>query len=84
MATPANSLNISQTGLVNFTPPATFTGVTVTQHDVLVGAAGNGITSVAPSTAGFILTSNGATSDPSFQAPASTSSWERYFLIMGG
>jgi hypothetical protein len=41
---------------------------TVTQHDVLVGAASNGITSVSPSTAGYVLTSNGGSSDPSFQA----------------
>jgi trimeric autotransporter adhesin len=44
------------------------TGNTVTQHDVLVGGASNAITSVSPSTAGFVLTSNGAGSDPSFKA----------------
>ena len=40
----------------------------VTQYDVLVGGASNTITSVSPSTAGFILTSNGVSADPSFQA----------------
>lgn len=40
---------------------------TVTQYDVLVGAASNGITSVAPSaTSGIPLVSQGASSDPAF------------------
>lgn len=85
MPTTGNSLNISQVGLVNFDGTATFTGVTVTQHDVLIGGASNAITSVSPSTAGFVLTSNGTSADPSFQVAASgTSSWERTFLTMGG
>jgi len=67
MSTPANSLNISQTGLVNFDGTATFTGVTVTQHDLLVGAASNSITSVAPSaTSGVPVISQGAAADPTF------------------
>lgn len=43
------------------------------QHDVLVGGANGSITSVSPSTAGFVLTSNGTGSDPSFQAAAISS-----------
>lgn len=39
----------------------------LTQHDVLVGGAANAIVSVTPSTAGFVLTSNGTSVDPSFQ-----------------
>lgn len=38
----------------------------VTQYNVLVGAASNGITSVAPSTAGQPLISQGAAADPAF------------------
>ena len=40
----------------------------LTNHDVLVGAGTATITSVSPSTAGFVLTSNGVSADPSFQA----------------
>lgn len=68
MSTPANALNISATGLVKFDGTATFSGVTVTQHDLLVGAASNGITSVTPSTAQNILVSNGTSVDPSFKS----------------
>lgn len=67
MPTPANSLDVSSSGLVKFDGTATFSGVTVTQHDVLVGAASNGITSVAPSsTSGVPLISQGASADPAF------------------
>lgn len=40
----------------------------ITQFDVLVGGATNAITSVSPSTAGFVLTSNGTAANPTFQA----------------
>lgn len=67
MSVPANALDITQQGLVKFDGSTTFTGVTVTQHDVLVGAASNGITSVAPSaTTGVALVSQGAAADPAF------------------
>lgn len=39
----------------------------LTNHNVLVGAGTATITNVAPSTSGFVLTSNGASADPSFQ-----------------
>lgn len=45
---------------------------TLTAHDVLVGAGTSPVTPVSPSTAGYVLTSNGTSSDPSFQAPVST------------
>lgn len=45
------------------------TGNAVTQYNVLVGGASNAINSVAPSsTTGYVLTSNGASANPSFQA----------------
>jgi hypothetical protein len=40
----------------------------LTNHNVLVGAGTATITNVPPSTAGFVLTSNGAAADPSFQS----------------
>ena len=64
-----NAVNCDTTGVVAYNATTgAFTASTLTQHDVLVGGASNAITSVAPSTAGFVLTSNGAGSDPSFQA----------------
>lgn len=67
VATPGNSLNITAAGLVKFDGTSVFSGVTVTQHDLLIGAASNGITSVAPSaTSGVPVISQGASSDPIF------------------
>lgn len=69
MSTPANSLDITQAGLVKFDGISNFTGVTVTNHNVLLGGASNAITSVAPSaTSGVPLISQGAASDPVFGA----------------
>ncbi len=42
----------------------------ITQYDVLVGGATNTITPISPSTSGYVLTSNGTGSNPSFQAVA--------------
>src|ERR1700690_320823 len=67
-ATPGNALNVSSAGIIVFDGTATFSADTTTNHNVLLGAASNGITNVAPSTSGFVLTSNGASADPSFQA----------------
>ena len=62
-----NAVNISAAGLVRYDGAGTFTGVSVTQHDVLIGASSNGITSLAPSaTAGVPVVSNGAGADPVF------------------
>jgi hypothetical protein len=55
-----------------------------TQYNVQTGGPQGTLNNVAPAAAGTVLTSNGPTSQPTFQAAASTSSWERYFLIMGG
>ncbi len=56
------------TGVLIGNGTSAVTGNAITQHDVLVGGASNAITSVSPSTSGFVLTSNGVGSDPSFQA----------------
>ena len=67
-----NSLNINSTGVVAYnSTTGVFTESAITDHYALVGGTSNAITSVNPSTAGFILTSNGPGVDPSFQvAPA--------------
>ncbi len=65
-----NSINLSAAGVVAYNGSGTFTGSPITQHDVLVGGSSNAITSISPSTSGFVLTSNGTGADPTFQAPA--------------
>lgn len=62
-----NSDNISSAGLVRYDGAGTFTGVTTTVHDLLIGATSNGITNVAPSaTSGVPVISQGASADPTF------------------
>jgi hypothetical protein len=48
---------------------------TITAHTVLVGEGSSPLVGVSPSTAGFVLTSNGTGADPSFQANAATVTW---------
>lgn len=67
------------TGILTGNGTSAITATTVTQHDVLVGAASNAVASVSPSTAGFVLTSNGTGADPSFQIPAITGSLTYFF-----
>lgn len=63
----SNSLNISSSGIVKFDGTATFSGVTTTQYNALVGDTSNGIASVAPSaTSGVPLISQGASANPTF------------------
>lgn len=66
MAT-GNAINANSTGLVRYNGSGTFDAVTTTEHAVQVGAASNGLTSIALGTSGMVLTSNGAGLDPSFQ-----------------
>lgn len=68
-----NNINTVGTGSITIVGnPGTSTLTTqltgLTNHNVLVGAGTATITNVVPSTAGFVLTSNGAAADPSFQA----------------
>lgn len=66
MAT-GNAINANSTGLVRYNGTGTFDSVTTTNHNLLVGASSNGITSVAPSaTSGVPVISQGASSDPTF------------------
>ena len=69
MSIATNSLNINSSGVVAYNATTgVFSESVLTQHDILIGGASNAITSVAPGTAGFVLTSNGAAADPSMQA----------------
>lgn len=62
MAT-GNSINANATGLARYDGAGTWTGVTVTNHSVLIGAASNGITSLALTNGQLAIGSTGA--DPS-------------------
>jgi hypothetical protein len=62
-----NNINENVTGLVNASGTGTFSGVTVTQYNSLIGSTSNGITSVAPgSTSGVPLISQGASANPAY------------------
>ena len=64
-----NSVNLSSEGITGYDGSGNFTGTPVVAHNVLVGGASSDvIVNVTPSTVGFVLTSNGATADPSFQS----------------
>ena len=64
MAT-ANAINANSTGIVRYDGAGTFTGLTLTQHSVLVGGASNAITSLTVGTNGQVIVgSTGA--DPVF------------------
>lgn len=57
-----NAVNITSAGLVKYDGAGTFTGVTVTQHSVLIGGASNGITSLALTSGQLAIGNTG--SDP--------------------
>jgi hypothetical protein len=58
-----NSINANSVGLAKYDGAGTWTGVTVTQHNVLIGGASNGITSLALTNGQLAIGSTGA--DPS-------------------
>lgn len=58
-----NAINLSSVGLARYDGSGTFSGVTVTNHALLVGAASNGITSLALTNGQLAIGSTGA--DPS-------------------
>lgn len=60
-----NAVNISSAGLVKYDGTSSFTGVTTTQHAVLVGASSNGITNLGIGTNGQVLVGSSA-ADPVF------------------
>ena len=60
------------------------TGVaTLTDHYVLVGSGTGAVTPIAPSTSGYVLTSNGASADPSFKV-ASAGHSLGMAMVVGG
>ncbi len=68
-----NSLNINSSGVVVYdSTTGVFAESTINQHETLVGGTSNAIVSIATGTAGFVLTSNGAAADPSYQDISAT------------
>jgi hypothetical protein len=68
--TPANSFNQNSTssGLQNWDGVATPSTTALVQYYVVSGASANTVNNIAPSTSGFVLTSNGGSAQPTFQA----------------
>lgn len=58
-----NAVNITSAGLVKYDGAGTFTGVTVTQHDLLIGGSSNSITSLALTSGQLAIGNTG--NDPS-------------------
>lgn len=58
-----NAINLSSSGLAKYDGAGTFSGVTTTNHNILLGAASNGITNLALTNGQLAIGSTGA--DPS-------------------
>lgn len=70
-AKPGNSMNLNSTtpGLVNWDGTATMSTTGLVQYYVMSGAGNNTVNNISPLTAGYVLTSNGLSSQPTFQPP---------------
>jgi len=86
-----NTINEATSGIVRFDGAGTFDAVTTTNHNLLVGAASNGITNVAPSaTSGVPVISQGASADPTFGTAVvagggtGATSFTAYAVLCGG
>jgi len=86
-----NAINANTSGLVTFDGISTFGSDITTNHNLLVGAASNGITNVAPSaTSGVPVISQGASADPTFGTAVvagggtGATSFTAYAVLCGG
>lgn len=88
------SISGSSNTLTNISLTASVTGIlpvsnggtganTLTAHNVIVGNGTNAVTLISPSTSGFVLTSNGTGSDPTFQASGGGSSSDQSYELSG-
>jgi len=55
-----NAINLSQAGLARYDGAGTFTGISVTNHAILIGASSNGITSLPLTNGQLAIGSTGA------------------------
>lgn len=66
-----SSPTFSGTYTLGGTPTVPASGLSgLTNHGILLGQSSNGVASPSLGTSGYVFTSNGSGSDPSFQAPA--------------
>lgn len=77
--TMAGGNNISTTGTGS---TVTFNVSGTTNHNVQIGNSSGSLTSVSPSTSGFVLTSNGASADPSFVAIGTNSGLTAHGIVI--
>jgi len=68
-----NALNITSSGIVNYNGTGSFSAITVTQYNTLVGGTSNSISNIATGNSGQVLTSNGNAANPSYQTLPSSS-----------
>jgi len=54
-----------------------------TQYNTQTGGANGTLNDIAPGTSGYVLTSNGASAQPTFQAVAATLDYKLSFLLGG-
>ena len=54
-----------------------------TQYSVQSGGANGTLNNIAPSTSGFVLTSNGASAQPTFQVASYKTDYTQVFLLGG-
>jgi hypothetical protein len=69
-----NAINCHSTGIIKYDGAGTFSSTTTTAHDVLVGAASNGITNITPGSTSTVLRSGGAAADPAWTSAFTVSS----------
>jgi hypothetical protein len=69
-AKPSNAMNLTSTvsGLVNWDGVSSMSTTALTQYYTLVGASTNTVAAIAPGAAGTVLTSGGASANPSYTA----------------
>lgn len=67
--TPSNSMNLNATiaGIVNWDGSSVMSVTPLTQYSTLAAGSSNTIAQVSPGTAGYVLTSNGASDFPTYQ-----------------
>ncbi len=73
---------VTLTGVLTGNGTSAFTANAITQYYTLVAGASNAVSQVAPGTAGYVLTSNGAAADPSYQV-ATPGSLTPYLVSAG-
>lgn len=76
----ATTLTVTNTTSVTLPTSGTVPGITPTNHGVVISGAAAAANVTSAGTAGHVLTSNGASADPTFQAlPALTAHNARYY-----